>query len=166
MEKALEKWRNIMEEQYRQAFAEVLYIIDTLNSNNKAKISKKFLDFMERNKSSNYIVNLPELPLENPSKLKKQTKTILALIYREYLCDDSKKVEFIKRDEEELKMIMEKYSVDIFSKGNANSNKDNSLSKKNQQISSKISELPIPVKKHSLWEKLKSFFGKLVKHRG
>ena len=37
----MRKWRDEMEEQYRQAFAEVLYIIDSLDSSNKNKISKK-----------------------------------------------------------------------------------------------------------------------------
>lgn len=155
-----------MEEQYRQAFAEVLYIIDTLDPDNRKKISKKFINFLERNKASDYIVNLPKLPLEEPSKLKKQTKNVLALVYREYLCDTRQKEEFKKRDEEELKKIMEQYPADIFSKSNTKSEEDKSFDKQNPQNSSNISNLPVSVKKHGLLEKLKAFFGKLIKHRG
>lgn len=157
-----------MEEQYRQAFAEVLYIIDSLDSSNKNKISKKFIDFLERNKSNNYKLDLPELPLENPDNLKKQTKIILALIYREYLCDEQKKEEFRKKDEQELKKIMEQYPVDIFSKKDNQSEADEKASKSSKQSDTNNEQsknLPVKVKKTGLWGKIKSFFGRLLKRR-
>ena len=115
-----------MKDNYRQAFSEALYVIDKFNVNNKNKISPSFIEFMERNKLEGYEVVLPKDILEHEELLKRETKIILALIYRDYFCNDLEKKEldeqFLLNEKKYQEELNEKYSVDnIF---NDNNNKE------------------------------------------
>lgn len=115
-----------MKDNYKQAFSEALYVIDNFNENNKNKISPSFIKFMERNKLEGYEVALPKDILKHDELLKRETKIILALIYRDYFCNDSEKKEldeqFLVNERKYQEELQEKYSVDnIF---NDNNNKE------------------------------------------
>lgn len=73
--------------EYKNALSEVDAILNLLSEDMKNKISQSFLKFIEENKSQAYIPHFNiDLPL-NEQKLMKETKIILSLIYRSYLCD-------------------------------------------------------------------------------
>lgn len=115
------------ENKYREAFVEVLYIIDNLNEVNKSKISKKFIRFMERNSAQEYSVNLPKDVIKQPELLKKETKIILALMYRDYFCTQEEKEKldkkFIKNNEKQEEELRQKYNTDNMFKNTEKSHK-------------------------------------------
>ena len=98
--------------QYRDAYCEVLYLINNMQEENKAKISKKFIDFLKEKQNGNYKVG--NISLENPETLKKETKIILSIMYRNYFCSEKEKIELSQKDKEILEKM---YSYDnIFNK--------------------------------------------------
>ena len=98
--------------QYRDAYCEVLYLINNMQEKNKAKISKKFIDFLKEKQNGNYKVG--NISLENPETLKKETKIILSIMYRNYFCSEKEKIELSQKDKEILEKM---YSYDnIFNK--------------------------------------------------
>lgn len=101
---------------YRNAFCEVLFIIENLNEENKNKISKDFINFLERNKNEDFSVTLPKDALQHDELLSKETKIIISMIYRDYFCNDEEKAEFdktlIENEIQKENEAQAKYSVD------------------------------------------------------
>ena len=120
--------------QYRDAYCEVLYLINNMQEENKAKISKKFIDFLKKNQNENYKIG--NISLENPETLKNETKIILSIMYRNYFCSEKERLELAQKDKEILEKM---YSYDnIFNKNKENESKnkdiipiENSLNKVN-----------------------------------
>ena len=104
---------------YGIAATEVLAIIDYMELNEKKKISSKFMDFLKKKSINSYKV---ELDFSNPIsdiKLSKETKSLLAIMYRQFLCDEKEKREFnkiLQENEEKFQNeLKEKYNPnDIF----------------------------------------------------
>ena len=87
------------------------------------KIPSRFKEFVKSEKSKEFFPNIKE-PIEN-CELREETIIILALIYRDFLCNENEKKELKERDAEELKKIekeiREKYNPeDIFKKEEKN----------------------------------------------
>lgn len=101
---------------YQNALAEVDAILKFMLEDLLNKIPNSFLNLIEQKKSKSYIVNLDlELPLEK-QKLLKETRTILSLIYRSYLCNSEQSRKLKIEDSKELN---EKYSYEnLFKKSN------------------------------------------------
>lgn len=77
--------------EYQNALTEVEAIIKLMPKDMLEKIPSSFLKFIEEKKSKSYIPNLNmELSL-NEQKLLKETRAILSLIYRSYLCNSEEK---------------------------------------------------------------------------
>ncbi len=107
---------------YKEAYCEVLYIINNMHKENRNKISKKFIDFLENKKSSEYIVH--NICMQNPNSLKRETKIILSILYRNYFCTEEEKVEKEMADQ---KALNELYSYDNLFKQKRKANKENSI---------------------------------------
>ena len=91
-----------MKIEYRQALFEVYKILENTDEEIKNKIPEKFIKFVKENMDTNYKFELEkgkELVRQN---LKSETKQIIALIYKYYICG-----------EEERKKIVEKEKIDI-----------------------------------------------------
>ncbi|MBQ3415179.1 MAG: hypothetical protein IJH39_07525 [Clostridia bacterium] len=85
------------------SYTEVYDILMFLNDEEKNKIPNKLIDFFKNNKLENYITKVnPYIPLEL-QKVRKETKAIIACIYRKYLADEEEKEEFKKKDLKEIK---------------------------------------------------------------
>ena len=98
-----------MDESYKQALAETSTVINFMNEDLVKKIPKDILSLIEVNKDKNYKVNiLPEVPIYEQN-IKKETKGILAVLYREYICDENERKR-LKKEEKEY--FERKYSVD------------------------------------------------------
>lgn len=110
--------------QYRDAYCEVLYLINNMQIENKNKISKKFIEFLEKNKNENYIFS--NISLQKPETLKNETKIILSLIYRNYFCTKEEQIKMAKEDNEELNKRY--YYDNIFNK-----NKKVDINKQNKK---------------------------------
>ena len=80
--------------EYQNALAEVDYILDITSEEIIKKIHKSFLEFIKKHKTENYQFYLNEELSLAQQPLKRETRAILSLIYRSYLCssNQSKKV--------------------------------------------------------------------------
>lgn len=101
---------------YQNALAEVDEILKLMSKDLLHKIPDSFIKFVEQNKSKTYITNLNlELSLREQNLLK-ETRTILSLIYRSYLCnsEQSRKLEI-----DDIIELNKKYSYEnLFKKSN------------------------------------------------
>lgn len=102
--------------EYSEAIVEVLDILNHSDDYIKEKIPKKLIKFWERNKSTTYKPNLDHSKSINEMNLKKKTKSIIAMIYLNYLCNDTERdnIKLILRENEEKyqKELREKYNTD------------------------------------------------------
>lgn len=107
-------WRDVMDYvEYRNAYSEVLYLINNMQPENKNRIPKKFIEFLEDNK--NYDYKISDISLENANSLKKETKIVLSIIYRYYFCSQEEKIKMQENDE---KALNELYNYDNIFKTN------------------------------------------------
>lgn len=108
-----------MERAYEEAFTEVEEVIKLMPIDLVSKIPIQFRQTISENKATNYKVIIKE-PLEE-QKLKKETITILGLIYRDFLASPEEREQLQMKDAEELRKIeqemQEQYDIDnIFEK--------------------------------------------------
>ncbi len=111
-----------MREQYFKAFAEVEQIIMLMPKGLQDKIPGKFKKLLSTWKDPNYIVTIKE-PFEEYN-IMEETKIILAVIYRDFLCSKEEKREIQLRDSEKLKEyeeeLRQKYNPDDLFKNKKN----------------------------------------------
>ena len=139
--------------EYSEAAVEVLGIIETLEEEEKNKIPEEIINFLEENKSKEYNPDIDYYADVEDLKLKEKTKQILAGIYRDYLCNEEEKQEYIKKLRENEIEYQEKLRKEY--------NTDN-LFKKNNQENNKETTMSLVVKKENLFSriinKIKNFF--------
>lgn len=103
-----------MKEVYMDAFSEVNAILNIMPSNLYNKIPLKFKQMISEYKNNSYNPRIEE-PVED-YELKDETKIILSLIYRDFLCSDEEKERLKARDaqklQEEEEQLREKYNPD------------------------------------------------------
>lgn len=128
-----------------EVYVDISVIISMMSDEMRRKISKSFIKFIEENKDANYVSNInPKVPL-NQQNLRKETKELMGVIYRDYLCSSEEREKLLQAEAEELRMLEEekrkKYNPDeIFSKekeANVNIEKNNT------------NELPLEYKKEN-----------------
>ena len=90
--------------EYSEAIVEVLEILEYSDDNILEKIPKKLIKFWERNKSKTYKPNLDHNKSISEMNLKDKTKSILSMIYLNYLCNDAevKEISSIINHNEEI----------------------------------------------------------------
>lgn len=102
--------------EYSEAIVEVLDILHYSEDDIIEKIPKKLIEFWERNKSTTYNPNLDHSKPINEMKLKDKTKSLITMIYLNYLCDETQKKNtqlILKNNEEKYqKELREKYNPD------------------------------------------------------
>jgi len=88
---------------YREAYSEVYFILLHIEYSDVKKIPKKIINVIRKNRIKNYVVKIdPLIPLQY-QEIKKETKAILALLYRKFLADEAKREELEKEFVEKLK---------------------------------------------------------------
>ena len=98
-----------MTSEYKKALSEINVILSLLSEDMKSKIPQSFFEFVNKNKSETYHPDFDkELPLKE-QKLMRETKVILSLIYRSYLCDEDTKR---KLEIDDMIEIRTKYSYE------------------------------------------------------
>ena len=95
---------------------DISIIISMMPSQMQYKISQKLKDFIENNKAENYSSNInPTVPLKDQS-LEKETKAMLGIIYRDYLCSEEQRRKLIENEKIEIeeyeRELREKYNQD------------------------------------------------------
>ena len=77
-----------MKIEYRQALFEVYKILQNTDEEIINKIPEKFMKFVKENMDTNYKFELQKGKELIKQNLKDETKQIIALIYRDYICDE------------------------------------------------------------------------------
>lgn len=131
----------------KTSYNEIWDIINHMNSELYIKIPQKFLTFIKQNQVENYQVQIDYSKNINEQELQKDTRILLALIYRDYLCDSAEKESLLKKDQFKLEEIeqekREKYNL------------DNSFIKNKQQESfEKNSQQMIEYKQETVFQKI------------
>ena len=90
----------IMEE-YSVAFAEVFEILKIFPEEEVNKIPKIFINLIEKYKDPNYKYELEAGVELHNQEMTPETKTILSVIYRDYICTEEERIKLIREDKEE-----------------------------------------------------------------
>ena len=116
-----------------EIYVDISVIISMMPTEMKSKISNSFINFIEKNKSNNYVSNIsPNIPLKEQN-IRKETKEMLGIIYRDYLCNDEERINLLQEEKRELtKLEAEKREIynpdNIFKKNNLKeNNKENDI---------------------------------------
>ena len=106
-----------MTQVYREAFTEVNEILKYLREDLLNKIPKEFIDNIKENMSTSYILKYDNTKGINEQNLKQETRAILSVIYRDYICDENIKKEIIQKDRKEwfdLETKKEYGNIEVF----------------------------------------------------
>ena len=144
-----------MLEVYREAFTEVNEILKYLSKDLLNKIPKEFIDNIRENMSTSYIVVYDNTKGINEQNLKQETRAILSVIYRDYICNEDDRNEIIKRDRKEWANLYEKKEdgdVEIFKTYDK-------VQKANENNALKVIEKQNIITK--IIEKIKTIWGKI-----
>lgn len=90
-----------MTEVYKEAFTEVNEILKYLGEDLLKKIPKEWIDNIKENMSTSYKLEYDNTKGLNEQKLKQETRAILSVMYRDYICDDDRRKQIIQNDREE-----------------------------------------------------------------
>lgn len=106
----------MVSKEYSEAAVEVLGILGELDEYEFNKIPNKIIEFLENNKSDTYNPDIDYSGNIKNMKIKEKTREILAGIYLDYLCPESRKetyINYIRKNENKYQeQSKEKYSVD------------------------------------------------------
>ena len=112
--------------EFSEGITESLDILEHMDRAYIDKIPRKFMEFLENNKSTSYISNLDHSKKLNEMSLKEKTKDLLAILYLKYWCTEQEKSDFSNLlRENEIKYqdeLKEKYNVDKIFKNTNPSN--------------------------------------------
>ena len=137
---------NFVKNENSIAITEVSYIIDHFCSPYaKTKIPDKFKNFLEKNSIPDYTPEFKDQKELKDIKLKSKTESLLALVYREYLCTEEEKEDFnkllIKNEEDYQEELREKYDP------------DNIFKEKPKRVINN-EKLPVEIKKDNLFKRI------------
>ena len=142
----------------RKAFSEVYDIINHMDDEMKNKIPNKFIKFIGDNRDFNYNVKIDYTQRIVNQQLIHETKVLLSLIYRDYICDKETKERLIRQDNKILKEqeenLRKKYKIN-FEKIKVN--RKNKNEEENEVVSLVV------VKEYKWYEKIFKFIRNLFK---
>lgn len=90
-----------MTDVYREAFTEVNEILKYLSEDLLKKIPKEFIDNIRENMSTSYVLKYDNTKGINEQNLKQETRAILSVIYRDYICCENIRQEIVQKDRNE-----------------------------------------------------------------
>ena len=148
-----------MKEEYREAFSEVEQILKLMPTNLSNRIPMKFKNIISLEKSKTYIPQISE-PFEE-CELKEETKIILAVIYRDFLCSKEERENLLERDKNKL-LEFEKALREKYNPANLFTNKNTSSESIQDNISTETAMVEYKEKNflQKLFDKIKNLFGR------
>lgn len=84
-----------------QAFAEVYQVILRMENALQILIPRKFIQFLQKNMDSKWGRNLDFSKNINDMDLLQETRVLLSLVYRDFICTPEERAELIKKDKRE-----------------------------------------------------------------
>ena len=105
---------NIVTDEYKIAVTELLDIFNHLPEETIKKVPKKLIEFFQNNKITDYKCEIDYSKGLDKLDLRPKTKALLAMVYKNYLCDENQRENFekilIQNEEEYQKELRKKYS--------------------------------------------------------
>ena len=115
-----------MNQNYEEAYVEVLDIINHMNTKDIAKVSKKFINFLKNNASKEYMCKLDYSKKLKDMELRNETKGLLAIMYRDYWASEEEKQriqrKFYTNNEKCQEELRKKYNTNELFKNRVNNN--------------------------------------------
>ena len=130
--------------EFGEGISETLDILEHLDTMYTSKIPKRFMNFVDKNKSVTYISKLDYSKKLNEMNLKEETKDILAIIYMNYWCNSKQKSSYINL----LKYNEEKYQEELNKKYNTDNlfrNKTQTTIQQSQSIQHEVALVKITI---------------------
>ena len=144
-----------MKENIYKAFSEVDTILEYSSEEIRNKVPDKFRQLIKNNKDNNYKLILDENKKLKDQKLLIETREILSLIYRDYLCSEDERKELIKINNQKLEEINEEYDIqNIFDKRKNKVSTEDDINKET---------LPVVINEEKWYKKIFNFIRKLIK---
>lgn len=144
-----------MKENIYKAFSEVDTILEYSSEEIRNKVPDKFRQLIKNNKDNNYKLILDEHKKLKNQKLLIETREILSLIYRDYLCSEDERKELIKINNQKLEEINEEYDIqNIFDKRKNKVSTEDDINKET---------LPVVINEEKWYKKIFNFIRKLIK---
>lgn len=140
-------------ENINQAFSEVYDIINHLDTKLYNRIPTSFIEMIKENKDNTYQPQIDYRISINKQKLLKDTRTILSLIYRDYICSVQKREELKYNDIMELKKEQEENAIEL--------NHEDIFKKKKQDVSINLNT-EIVEYKENIFKRIINFIRKLL----
>ena len=144
-----------MKENIYKAFSEVDTILEYSSEEIRNKVPDKFRQLIKNNKDNNSKLILDEHKKLNDQELLIETREILSLIYRDYLCSEDERKELIKINNQRLEEINEEYDIqNIFDKRKNKVSAEDDINKET---------LPVVINEEKWYKKIFNFIRKLIK---
>ncbi len=120
-----------MEKEINEVSVEINSIFDNMSIDVLNKIPLKIRNFFKNNASSTYIFEYDQTKRLNEQNIKDKTRGIIALLYRDYICNEAERKqyneiysEFLNKNEEEKRALYN--PDDLFKKDNISSSENSS----------------------------------------
>lgn len=144
-----------MTQAYEEAFCEVNEILKYFDKDILNKIPREYIENIKNNMSKSYKVMYDNTKSINEQDLKRETRAILSVIYRDYICNENVRKEIIQKDTQELINLEEKKREDY---ENKEIFKHNLNPEKTEEKSIVVIKKPNIIQR--IIEKIKSFWRK------
>lgn len=132
-----------MKENICKAFAEVNDILLHSEKEIQEKIPNNIKELIKNNIDTNYRIEIDYSKSINEQKLLNETRDILVMIYRDYLCSEQERKEIIEKNNQYKKEIEERYDITKFFE-----------QRKQKNVSDIGDNLPIEVKEPKWYKRL------------
>lgn len=113
---------------------ETLCIINHFEPELYKKIPLKLIEFLESKRNDSYETNIDFSKNINSQKINRKTRAMLAIIYRDYICNTTERNELVKQDTEYFE---EKYKID-FGKNLELANNIKTMETRENELNSKM----------------------------
>ena len=104
-----------MRDIYRNALAEVNAVINSSQEDIINRIPSRFKNFIKSSMNNSYFVEIYPDKSILEQNISNEAKSIIALIYRDYICSENERNELIKKEilknEKEEQIKKEKYKI-------------------------------------------------------
>lgn len=99
----------------KNAYSEALFIINNFEPGLYRKVPDKLINFLYNNRNEDYVVKIDLNQSINDQNILVETRALLAIIYRDFICSKEKKIQLIEEDEKYFQENAKKID-DLFNK--------------------------------------------------
>lgn len=145
----------IKEEKHKglKSYKELYEIIKKLPEKEQNKIPNSFLEQIKNNMDKNYLYKVEHIEDFENQEMLEETKSLLAVVYRDYLASEEEKKEILHKEKQEIEKSEiekeKKYSINVFD---------------NNKKEEKVNHLELTVKEEKKWfEKFMDFLKRIFK---